>query len=55
MFSLLLKELNFWILFGLGMYRVEDEDRRLGTRKTGLSPPVFLYWRFQGGTSIVVP
>ena len=28
---------------------------RLGTRKTGLSPPVFLYWPFQGGTSVVVP
>ena len=27
----------------------------LGTRKNGLSPPVFLYWPFQGGTSIVVP
>ena len=27
---------------------------RLGTRKTGLSPPVFLYWLFQGGTSVVV-
>ena len=27
----------------------------LGTRKTGLSPPVFLYWPFQGGTSDVVP
>ena len=24
-------------------------------RKTGLSPPVFLYWPFQGGTSVVVP
>ena len=23
--------------------------------KTGLSPPVFLYWPFQGGTSVVVP
>ena len=22
---------------------------------TGLSPPVFLYWPFQGGTSVVVP
>ena len=28
---------------------------RLGTRKTGLSPPVSLYWPFQGGTSVVVP
>ena len=28
---------------------------KLGTRKTGLSPPVFLYWPFQGGTSVVVP
>ena len=28
---------------------------RLGARKTGLSPPVFLYWPFQGGTSVVVP
>ena len=27
---------------------------RLGARKTGLSPPVFLYWPFQGGTSVVV-
>ena len=28
---------------------------RLGTLKTGLSPPVFLYWLFQGGTSVAVP
>ena len=28
---------------------------RLGSRKTGLSPPVFLYWPFQGGTTVVVP
>ena len=28
---------------------------RFGARKTGLSPPVFLYWSFQGGTSVVVP
>ena len=28
---------------------------RLGSRKTGLRPPVFLYWPFQGGTSVVVP
>ena len=28
---------------------------RLGAHKTGLSPPVFLYWPFQGGTSVVVP
>ena len=28
---------------------------RLGTRKTGLNPPVFLYWPFQGSTSVVVP
>ena len=28
---------------------------RLGFRKTGLSPPVFLYWPFQGGTSVVIP
>ena len=28
---------------------------RLGACKTGLSPPVFLYWPFQGGTSVVVP
>ena len=28
---------------------------RLGSRKTGLSPPVFEYWPFQGGTSVVVP
>ena len=28
---------------------------RLGTHKTGLSPPVFLYWPFKGGTSVVVP
>ena len=28
---------------------------RLGARKTGLSPPVFLYWPFQGGTSVLVP
>ena len=28
---------------------------RLGARKTGLSPPVFLYWPFQGGISVVVP
>ena len=27
----------------------------LGAHKTGLSPPVFLYWPFQGGTSVVVP
>ena len=29
---------------------------RSGARKTGLSPPppVFLYWPFQGGTSVVV-
>ena len=27
----------------------------LGACKTGLSPPVFLYWPFQGGTSVVVP
>ena len=25
------------------------------TCKTGLSPQVFLYWPFQGGTSVVVP
>ena len=29
--------------------------KRLGTRKTGLSPPVFLYRPFHGGTSVVVP
>ena len=28
---------------------------RLGSRKTGLSPPVFLYWPFQGSASVVVP
>ena len=28
---------------------------RLGSRKTGLSPPSILYWPFQGGTSVVVP
>ena len=30
---------------------------RLGTRKTGLSSPapVFEYWPFQGGTSVVIP
>ena len=28
---------------------------RFGARKTGLSPPVFLYWPSQGGTSVVVP
>ena len=28
---------------------------RLGACKAGLSPPVFLYWPFQGGTSVVVP
>ena len=28
---------------------------RLGTRKTGLSPPIFLYWPFQGDASVVVP
>ena len=28
---------------------------RLGSRKTGLSPPVFYYWPFQGSTSVVVP
>ena len=28
---------------------------KLGARKTGLSPPVFLYWPFQGGTSVMVP
>ena len=28
---------------------------RLGARKTDLSLPVFLYWPFQGGTSVVVP
>ena len=27
----------------------------VGACKTGLSPPVFLYWPFQGGTSVVVP
>ena len=27
---------------------------RLGTRKTGLSPPVIFYWPFQGGNSVVV-
>ena len=27
----------------------------LGSCKTGLNPPVFLYWPFQGGTSVVVP
>ena len=32
-----------------------QSDLRLGTHKTGLSPPVFLYWPFQGGTSVVVP
>ena len=26
---------------------------KLGSRKTGLSPPVFQYWPFQGGTSVV--
>ena len=29
--------------------------QKLRARKTGLSPPVFLYWPFQGGTSVVVP
>ena len=33
----------------------QKQRARLGARKTGLSPPVFLYWPFQGGTSIVVP
>ena len=28
---------------------------RLGNNKTGLSPPVFLYWPFQGDTSVAVP
>ena len=28
---------------------------RLGSCKTGLSPPVLQYWPFQGGTSVVVP
>ena len=28
---------------------------RFGSRKTGLSPLVFQYWPFQGGTSVVVP
>ena len=28
---------------------------RLGSHKTGLRPPVFLNWPFQGGTSVVVP
>ena len=28
---------------------------RLGSHKTGLSPPVFLYWPFQCATSVVVP
>ena len=28
---------------------------RFGSRKTGLSPLVFKYWPFQGGTSVVVP
>ena len=32
-----------------------DFQARLGARKTGLSPPVFLYWPFQGGASVVVP
>ena len=29
--------------------------RTMGAHKTGLRPPVFLYWPFQGGTSVVVP
>ena len=28
---------------------------RLGARKAGLGPPVFLYWPFRGGASVVVP
>ena len=35
--------------------RDDDVRARLGACKTGLSPPVFLYWPFQGGTSVVVP
>ena len=31
-----------------------SQFERLGARKTGLSPPVFLYWSFQGGISVVV-
>ena len=27
----------------------------MGTRKTGLNPPVSEYWPFQGVTSVVVP
>ena len=36
----------------LRMWRKKLEKK---TFKTGLSPPVFLYWPFQGGTSVVVP
>ena len=32
-----------------------EAEGELGACKTGLSPPVFLYWPFQGGTSVVVP
>ena len=28
---------------------------RLGARKTGLNPPVFLYWPFRSSASVVVP
>ena len=36
-------------------YVVFQLRARLGACKTGLSPPVFLYWPFHGGTSVVVP
>ena len=32
-----------------------DNDEMSQARKTGLSPPLVLYWPFQGGSSVVVP
>ena len=34
---------------------MKSKNKRGPRIKTGLSPPVFLYWPFQGGTFVVVP
>ena len=49
-----------WCRFCWGRYRCEFQyaTSPMGgwvPIKTGLSPQVFLYWPFQGGTSVVVP
>ena len=43
-----------WLQTGQ-IIKVKKLRTRLGSLKTGLSPPVFQYWQFQGGTSVVVP